>query len=94
MSGRFRQIRRHLKHIDHHLIGDTSHGDGRRNRMFRMRGVHRMLLHAWRLRFPHPDGGVLDICAEPDGEFAKAMALFGWRLSEPRDAQQAERNAG
>src|SRR5690606_4247838 len=49
VSGRFRQIRRHLKHASHHLIGDTSHGDGRHNRTFRMRGVHRMLLHAWTL---------------------------------------------
>src|SRR5690606_13870420 len=33
-TGRFRQIRRHLKHASHHLIGDTSHGDGRHNRNF------------------------------------------------------------
>nr|WP_225444793.1 pseudouridine synthase [Pseudomarimonas arenosa] len=85
LTGRFRQIRRHLKHIDHHLIGDTSHGDGRRNRMFRMRGVHRMLLHAWRLQFPHPEGGTLSVRAGPDPEFAKAMALFGWSLAVPQD---------
>ncbi|MGH8077343.1 MAG: pseudouridine synthase, partial [Lysobacter sp.] len=42
-TGRFRQIRRHLKHLSHHLIGDTSHGDGRHNRQFRMLGMHRML---------------------------------------------------
>src|SRR3546814_289871 len=56
-TGRFRQIRRHLKHLSHHLIGDTSHGDGRHNRIFRMRGVHRMLLHAQRLEFAHPNDG-------------------------------------
>ncbi|TBR11002.1 MAG: pseudouridylate synthase, partial [Lysobacter sp.] len=38
-TGRFRQIRRHLKHLSHHLIGDTSHGDGRHNRAFRLRGI-------------------------------------------------------
>ena len=32
LTGLFRQIRRHLKHVSHHLIGDTSHGDGRHNR--------------------------------------------------------------
>ena len=74
-----RQIRRHLKHASHHLIGDTSHGDGRHNRAFRMRGVHRMLLHAWRLGFPHPrTGEPLKVEAPPEGEFLKAMALFGW----------------
>ena len=78
-TGRFRQIRRHLKHASHHLIGDTSHGDGRHNRAFRMRGVHRMLLHAWRLGFPHPrTGEPLKVEAPPEGEFLKAMALFGW----------------
>lgn len=82
VTGRFRQIRRHLKHVSHHLIGDTSHGDGRHNRAFRMRGVHRMLLHAWRLGFPHPQtGAMLRVQAAPEGEFLKAMALFGWELA-------------
>ena len=77
-TGRFRQIRRHLKHLSHHLIGDTSHGDGRHNRAFRMLGIHRMLLHARRLAFAHPHGtGRVEAIAPPDGEFAKALALFG-----------------
>jgi len=78
-SGRFRQIRRHLKHLSHHLIGDTSHGEGRHNRFFRMRGVHRMLLHAVRLSFLHPvSGDRIESVAPLDGEFRKALALFGW----------------
>lgn len=77
-TGRFRQIRRHLKHASHHLIGDTSHGDGRHNRNFRMLGIHRMLLHAWRLEFRHPsDGRRLAVSAPPDPEFRRALALFG-----------------
>ena len=75
-TGRFRQIRRHLKHVSHHLIGDTSHGDGRHNRHFRMLGVHRMLLHARRLAFEHPRGGRIEAIAPPDGQFARALALF------------------
>ncbi|MGJ4803181.1 pseudouridine synthase [Luteimonas sp. SDU82] len=76
-TGRFRQIRRHLKHASHHLIGDTSHGDGRHNRHFRMLGIHRMLLHASRLVFAHPDTGMpMAVEAPVDGEFAKALALF------------------
>ena len=82
-TGRFRQIRRHLKHIDHHLIGDTSHGDGRRNLAFRMRGIHRMLLHAWRLDFDHPlSGERLCPMAPPDAAFNRALALFDWHLPE------------
>lgn len=79
-TGRFRQIRRHLKHLSHHMIGDTSHGDGRHNRIFRMQGVHRMLLHAERLRLAHPDGGVLDVRAPVDSGFQKALDLFGWTV--------------
>ncbi len=79
-TGRFRQIRRHLKHCFHHLIGDTSHGDGRHNRSFRMQGIHRMLLHAERLAFPHPQTGErVDVAAPLDREFQKAMDLFGWK---------------
>jgi tRNA pseudouridine65 synthase len=82
VTGRFRQIRRHLKHVSHHLIGDTSHGDGRHNRAFRMLGVHRMLLHAWRLRFPHPESGeMLTFTAPLDAEFCKALAVLG--VAEP-----------
>jgi tRNA pseudouridine65 synthase len=76
-TGRFRQIRRHLKHLSHHLIGDTSHGDGRHNRTFRMLGIHRMLLHAQRLAFVHPQGGErIEAVAPVDAQFARALALF------------------
>ena len=78
LTGRFRQIRRHLKHIHHHLVGDTSHGDGRHNLAFRMRGVHRMLLHAERLAFTHPRGGRrLEARAPVDPEWRRALALLG-----------------
>jgi len=77
LTGRFRQIRRHLKHAFHHLVGDSSHGDGRHNRNFRMLGIHRMLLHAQRLAFVHPGSGErLDVQAPVDAEFARALALF------------------
>lgn len=81
-TGRYRQIRRHLKHLHHHLVGDSSHGDGRHNRHFRMLGVHRMLLHAWRLRFARPgDGQAVEVVAPLDREFARALALLS--IMEP-----------
>ena len=77
-TGRFRQIRRHLKHVSHHLIGDSSHGDGRHNRTFRMLGIDRMLLHAQRLAFLHPHSGApVEVTAPPDAQFARAAGLFG-----------------
>ena len=82
-SGRFRQIRRHLKHVSHHLVGDTSHGDGRHNRTFRMLGIHRMLLHARRLAFAHPATGErVEAIAPVDAEFEKALALFAPSTSD------------
>jgi tRNA pseudouridine65 synthase len=83
-TGRFRQIRRHLKHVSHHLIGDSSHGDGRHNRHFRALGIHRMLLHARRLAFVHPcSGAPLEVLAPVDAEFARALALFDGGVPAP-----------
>lgn len=80
-TGRYRQLRRHLKHISHHLIGDTSHGEGRHNRLFRIEfGVHRMLLHAWRLRFEHPVlATAMTIEAPLDVEWRKILHRFNWQ---------------
>jgi tRNA pseudouridine65 synthase len=82
-TGRFRQIRRHLKHIHHHLIGDSSHGDGRHNRNFRMNGIHRMLLHAWSLNFLHPHSGErMRITAPWDNEFQKALDFLSVEFND------------
>lgn len=80
-TGRYRQIRRHFSHIHHHLIGDTSHGRGDHNRLFRQHfGIHRMLLHAWRLRFAHPVGGAtVSVVAPLDGPWHQAIERFGWQ---------------
>ena len=76
-TGRYRQIRRHLKHASHHLVGDTSHGDGRHNRAFRMLGIHRMLLHAERLAFAHPvTGERVEARAAPDAQFLRALEIL------------------
>jgi tRNA pseudouridine65 synthase len=57
-TGRRHQIRRHLKHISHPLIGDVRYGKGEHNRLFRERfGLHRLALHAWELAFEHPETG-------------------------------------
>lgn len=79
-TGRWRQIRRHLKHSFHHLIGDTSHGDGHHNRIFRARGVGRMLLHAHTLAFTHPRSGErIALSAPLDAQFMQALVWFDWR---------------
>ena len=54
-TGRLHQIRRHLKHISHPLIGDVNYGKGEHNRFFRERfGLMRLGLHAASISFAHP----------------------------------------
>ena len=81
-TGRRRQIRRHMKHIFHPIIGDTTYGDGRHNRMFRDHlGCHRLLLAATRLEFTHPvSGEPLQINAAPEESFAQVIRQLGWNL--------------
>jgi tRNA pseudouridine65 synthase len=81
-TGRYQQIRRHFAHASHHLVGDTTHGRGDHNRLFRMHyGVHRLLLHAWRLGFTHPvDGRAMRLVAPVDASWDKALAGLGWTL--------------
>ncbi|MFO0722706.1 MAG: pseudouridine synthase [Myxococcota bacterium] len=57
-SGRLHQVRRHLKHISHPLIGDVRYGKGDHNRHFRSEyGLHRLALHAAGMTFTHPIRG-------------------------------------
>jgi tRNA pseudouridine65 synthase len=54
-TGRFHQIRRHMKHIHHPLIGDANYGKGALNRMYRDEfGLARLALHALNVTFVHP----------------------------------------
>ena len=54
-TGRWHQLRRHRAHLRHPIIGDTSHGDARHNRLFRAQfGDRRLLLHASMMRFQNP----------------------------------------
>lgn len=55
-TGRFHQIRRHLKHINHPIIGDANYGKGKLNRAFQDHyELHRMALHATSIKFCHPE---------------------------------------
>lgn len=57
-TGRRHQIRRHLKHIAHPILGDATHGKGPLNRWWAERlGLQRLWLHAWQLTLPHPATG-------------------------------------
>lgn len=58
LTGRRHQLRRHMKHIAHPIIGDATHGKGPLNRALAgWLGVQRLWLHATELALPHPVTG-------------------------------------
>jgi len=79
-TGRRHQLRRHLKHANHPIIGDTTYGQGTHNRLFRERfGCSRLLLHASRLELAHPSSGVtLTVPAPPLADFAAVAISLGF----------------
>ncbi|MHC6526566.1 tRNA pseudouridine(65) synthase TruC [Vibrio proteolyticus] len=79
-TGRKHQLRRHMHHLSHPIIGDTTHGDGKHNRLFREHyDCHRLLLHASELRFVHPfRGEVLILRAGFDDVWQRLFREFGW----------------
>lgn len=78
-TGRKHQLRRHMKHISHPIIGDANHGRGRHNRYFAQRfGQGRLMLAAIRLQFSHPaTGEPLHLYAEPEASFMQVLGIFG-----------------
>jgi len=79
-TGRKHQLRRHMKHIHHHMIGDTKHGRGEHNKFFREKfGCHRLLLHAQKIKFVHPiTEKCMNISANYDSTFEQLFHTFGW----------------
>jgi tRNA pseudouridine65 synthase len=78
-SGRYHQIRRHMKHLHHPIAGDTTYGDGKVNRAVRERfGLMRLALHAAALSLPHPRTGVrIDVVAPMPDDIARALRDLG-----------------
>lgn len=77
-TGRKHQLRRHMKHIHHPIIGDANHGRGRHNRYFAERfGQGRLMLAATALTFRHPASGkAMIIRARPEASFCDVLSIF------------------
>jgi tRNA pseudouridine65 synthase len=80
LTGRNHQIRRHMKHIFHPVINDTTYGDGKQNIFFRSNlNCRRMLLHAKNVGFVHPlSGEQLSFEASFDAAFAELLDKLAW----------------
>ena len=53
-TGRTHQIRVHMRHVGHPLVGDPLYGRGDLRQNL---GLDRQFLHSWRISFEHPETG-------------------------------------
>jgi len=81
-TGRKHQLRRHMKHISHHMLGDTKYGRGEHNKMIRKEfDCNRLLLHAISLEVIQPyTNESLIIKAPLDEIFKSILNKFGWKF--------------
>jgi tRNA pseudouridine65 synthase len=83
ITGRKHQLRRHCEHLFHPMIGDTTHGDGKHNQLFRKQfNCSRLLLHAAHLSFHHPMLAKVVSISAPWLDFAAVLALIGFSFTE------------
>lgn len=89
LTGRKHQLRRHLAHLRHPIVGDTSHGDGKHNKFFLQHfNCRRLMLIAKQLQLPHP------VTAEPLlfsaglNQLENIFQQFNWPINEQYYQQQ------
>ncbi|MBV8657776.1 MAG: pseudouridine synthase [Burkholderiales bacterium] len=80
VTGRRHQIRRHMKHLSHPIIGDATYGKGRHNRLFtELFGSQRLLLACTDIQLTHPASGqALKLNAPLADDFEQVMKALGW----------------
>lgn len=80
LTGRQHQIRRHLKHISHPIIGDINYGSGEHNRFFeRHFAVRRLFLACTHIAFTHPvTKSLLSIDAPLSTDFQSTIDKLGF----------------
>lgn len=75
-TGRTHQLRRHMAHLRHPILGDTRHGDGLQNRFLRSYcGRQILMLRSTRLRMPHMRDDVepLELSSGTDPDFEAVL---------------------
>lgn len=77
LTGRMHQLRVHMASIGRSLVGDARYGGAL---TLAGRPAPRLMLHAWKLTFPHPEGGECTVAAPPPSDFAELAAAAGLDL--------------
>lgn len=80
LTGRRHQLRYHLKHISHPIIGDAKYGKGTHNRFFQKQyNNQRLLLAATTLNFQQPfTKEIIQLNASPTPDFIAITDALGW----------------
>ena len=81
-TGRKHQLRRHMKHLFHPIMGDTNYGDLHQNRaLIANTGCDRLFLHSNCLQFVHPKHlQNIEINAPLDQQWLSLFEQFGWHF--------------
>lgn len=86
-TGRTHQIRHHLKHLSHPIVGDVKYGKGDVNRLFREQfNLHRLALHCLEIEITHPDGHRIVLQAPLTDDLRRVLQLLqmSWSESDSR----------
>ena len=77
-TGRFHQIRKHMAHIIHPIVGDRPHGCNKQNKLWKEKmEIPEMLLHARQLRVIDQSKNLLIISAPLSSPFRQALSFLG-----------------
>lgn len=78
VTGRFHQIRRHIRDLSHPVLGDSTHGDTRENRRWREEyGLRRLALHCFSLEIEVPEGVARAVCPIPP-DLGQVLERMPW----------------
>ena len=83
VTGRQHQLRRHMKHLSHPIIGDPKYGKSVHNHFFENHfGVRRLFLHCYQIVFEHPvTRERISTVASLDAGFAHIIRELGWETA-------------
>ena len=85
LTGRTHQIRVHLSHLGNPVLGDAVYGGSRGT------GAGRQMLHAWKLRIPHPvSGKLMEFTAELAEDMQRVLAETEPAITLPEQPKVVE----